>query len=293
MRPLNRAFTLIELLVVIAIIAILAAILFPVFAQAKAAAKHAVTLSNCKQVALGIKLYIGDYDDMYPLRGTTNGDGNSWATGACNADAWGCPSWDKLIYPYSKNYELMKSGIDRTPVKPSNIGDIKRSFSAAKYVFRSVGGIPPWWGGAPSGVNKPTFSESSVPSPSGTILFTEHRNWLGTFSGDWWIWSTFWEMWVWGEQAKNTLDGTVVMSIDPAFPHDGTSFYAGVDYSNANKAAFVFADGSVKTHTKGYIFPGHERRLSVAHPVDNTIPGVCIDSDGFTADTSKDCKLPE
>src|SRR5579862_9447937 len=63
---MKKAFTLIELLVVIAIIAILAAILFPVFAQAKLAAKKAVSLSNQKQIGLGVILYTNDYDDMYP-----------------------------------------------------------------------------------------------------------------------------------------------------------------------------------------------------------------------------------
>src|ERR1041384_4257184 len=62
----SRAFTLIELLVVIAIIAILAAILFPVFAQAKAAAKKTSALSNAKQTGLGIIMYTADYDDYYP-----------------------------------------------------------------------------------------------------------------------------------------------------------------------------------------------------------------------------------
>ncbi len=59
----QRAFTLIELLVVIAIIAILAAILFPVFAQAKAAAKKTAALSNTKQIGLAMKMYNMDYDD--------------------------------------------------------------------------------------------------------------------------------------------------------------------------------------------------------------------------------------
>jgi prepilin-type N-terminal cleavage/methylation domain-containing protein len=63
---LKKAFTLIELLVVIAIIAILAAILFPVFAQAKAAAKKAATLSNIKQNATAVQIYLSDNDDVYP-----------------------------------------------------------------------------------------------------------------------------------------------------------------------------------------------------------------------------------
>jgi prepilin-type N-terminal cleavage/methylation domain-containing protein len=64
MNKTKNAFTLIELLVVIAIIAILAAILFPVFAQAKAAAKKAVTLSNLKQLGTAAYLYANDYDDQ-------------------------------------------------------------------------------------------------------------------------------------------------------------------------------------------------------------------------------------
>src|SRR4051812_5715235 len=63
----NRAFTLIELLVVIAIIAILAAILFPVFAQAKAAAKRTACMSNEKQVGIGLYLYVQDSDDTLPM----------------------------------------------------------------------------------------------------------------------------------------------------------------------------------------------------------------------------------
>lgn len=62
----NKAFTLIELLVVIAIIAILAAILFPVFAQAKEAAKKTQSISNLKQVGTSVHVYLADYDDMLP-----------------------------------------------------------------------------------------------------------------------------------------------------------------------------------------------------------------------------------
>jgi len=76
----SRGFTLIELLVVIAIIAILAAILFPVFAQAKVAAKKASDISNKKQLGLAFIIYLSDSDDTYPLgyRFTPSAAGGSW-----------------------------------------------------------------------------------------------------------------------------------------------------------------------------------------------------------------------
>jgi len=101
---LKRGFTLIELLVVIAIIAILAAILFPVFAQAREKARMTQCLSNLKQIGTGVMMYNQDYDEMFP-----------------NAKAWG-RYWtgevanpalpDSLRYlpdltaPYTKNVDL-------------------------------------------------------------------------------------------------------------------------------------------------------------------------------------------
>lgn len=91
---MKRGFTLIELLVVIAIIAILAAILFPVFAQAKAAAKKTQCMSNLKNIGLAVVMYAGDYEDCSPQ-----------STAGLNPPPAGTQlvEWSAAVYPYIKN----------------------------------------------------------------------------------------------------------------------------------------------------------------------------------------------
>lgn len=119
---MKRAFTLIELLVVIAIIAILAAILFPVFAQAKAAAKKAAGISNQKQLGTAVQIYMGDFDDVLP-RNDDCQPGTALNPALRNA-AWnptgvGCVSapyynrmnhytWQKWVLPYTKNINIFE-----------------------------------------------------------------------------------------------------------------------------------------------------------------------------------------
>lgn len=133
--PVNykRAFTLIELLVVIAIIAILAAILFPVFAQAKLAAKKTQTLAQFKQVGTAANIYITDSDDTFPLSMSFNSAGNIWrfnsytgvpngwtSTGARDVqprkDEEGSSVWNS-IQPYTKNLQVYEGAglVDYNP----------------------------------------------------------------------------------------------------------------------------------------------------------------------------------
>jgi len=112
-----RAFTLIELLVVIAIIAILAAILFPVFAQAREAARKASCQSNEKQIILAVLMYNQDYDNKFPPQRNADWSGpesgqnivtnSPWA----NCYGWPCTNrpdgritWPARLIPYTKNY---------------------------------------------------------------------------------------------------------------------------------------------------------------------------------------------
>lgn len=99
----QRAFTLIELLVVIAIIAILAAILFPVFAQARDKARHTACLSNTRQMGMAVYMYVMDYEDSLPsVAMMWQGVGTP-------------PSWIELIQPYSKSRLLNRCPSDHGP----------------------------------------------------------------------------------------------------------------------------------------------------------------------------------
>ena len=101
-RRTIQAFTLIELLVVIAIIAILAAILFPVFARARENARRASCMSNLKQIGLGMMQYTQDYDETYPCPGNTSFNGESRNDDGSSDKA----SWRQKIYPYVKSTQL-------------------------------------------------------------------------------------------------------------------------------------------------------------------------------------------
>ena len=96
---MKKAFTLIELLVVIAIIAILAAILFPVFAQAKLAAKKTADLSNLKQIGTATMIYVNDADDVLPVM---NGDQETYVVAA-------------RLMPYTKSRDIFRNPVSRWP----------------------------------------------------------------------------------------------------------------------------------------------------------------------------------
>lgn len=96
----RRGFTLIELLVVIAIIAILAAILFPVFARAREKARQTSCLSNLKQLGLAILSYTQDYDECMPLAPDAGAQASSW--------------WQNSLVPYIKNEQIYVCPSDKT-----------------------------------------------------------------------------------------------------------------------------------------------------------------------------------
>lgn len=110
-RSVRRGFTLIELLVVIAIIAILAAILFPVFAQAREAARKATCQSNLKQIGSAYMMYTQDYDETFPINDGNN-SAPAWYTQP--ADSRGTATtarlgvWTTTLQPYIKNWRVFQ-----------------------------------------------------------------------------------------------------------------------------------------------------------------------------------------
>ncbi len=126
MKSRQNGFTLIELLVVIAIIAILAAILFPVFAQAREKARAISCISNLKQINLGFMMYVQDYDETWLYRpGSSSIDACGWKY-ICGDDQ-PYENWNELIQPYLKNYAIVSCpslGTDHPAAaqKPLNLG---------------------------------------------------------------------------------------------------------------------------------------------------------------------------
>ncbi|OJU63684.1 MAG: hypothetical protein BGO01_07365 [Armatimonadetes bacterium 55-13] len=159
----TKGFTLIELLVVIAIIAILAAILFPVFAQAKAAAKGTTCLSNLKNVVTASMLYSGDYDDMkVPKYGSWDSTYTYWWFGSTTYPVTTVDGSKGVLYPYMKNQQIMDC--------PMNQGIAADPYSGVKFgLAMNVGSIvfgnDQYLGS--------TYSMTAMDSPAETIYYAD------------------------------------------------------------------------------------------------------------------------
>jgi len=295
-RKRNLAFTLIELLVVIAIIAILAAILFPVFAQAKTAAKKISELSNTKQLDLATLIYAGDVDDSMPLHAHWNAAGFDIPNGYS--------PWSVRIAPYVKNLGIFRSPLDGYAHNDNVDGWLGPSLSIAA---NCLDGGPIWpdnefhgvigvdekqWGGPTA-----TTTQTAITQVASTIMFAPKyssdvanaeatrdgnaNSWAGHSNPAYYVpTSTF----LWDCEprvgASNGSSGTCYYT---GFPSDAGSLYEAGGIPNGNrdpglyptgvnggvsvpgndpngKANFAFADGHAKSMTPSATNPDGANR---------------------------------
>jgi prepilin-type N-terminal cleavage/methylation domain-containing protein/prepilin-type processing-associated H-X9-DG protein len=243
MRRPQRGFTLIELLVVIAIIAILAAILFPVFSRAREKARQASCTSNLKQIGLAIIMYRSDYDEMNPCyRMCANPDPQPtsfyppdywWAPydPSVAPDATPGPNWQQgLLQPYFKNTEIFKCPTE----KQWQCG------YAMSYV-----------NGSPTGYMQPNLrmvgmSDGAISDPAGRTMVWDHRRTPGCAD-------------------TTNYTGNPRPPFTPFVGHSGSETHYPTRHNGG--CNFLYYDGHVKWQTPTNLRVAHFREPGYAPPV--------------------------
>jgi prepilin-type N-terminal cleavage/methylation domain-containing protein len=178
----KTGFTLIELLVVIAIIAILAAILFPVFAQAREKARQISCLSNLKQIGLAFMMYVQDYDQTFPNVATTPADDGGCAPKLSWYNAGG--GWATLVNPYIKTGGIYKCPDAESPFWVSGqaegwcgtpdqdkVDELKKvAPNGVSYFYRKANAGGAWFAGH-------AITDADFSRPAQNYLVVEYAAW--------------------------------------------------------------------------------------------------------------------
>jgi prepilin-type N-terminal cleavage/methylation domain-containing protein/prepilin-type processing-associated H-X9-DG protein len=255
MQKKKSAFTLIELLVVIAIIAILAAILFPVFAQARAKARQISCASNEKQIGLAVIQYVQDSDESYPQ--------------GCTTEWW--YGWQTQVAPYAKSVAIFRCPDDASSINPpaSDAWEGYNTSYAANGIL--VQNAKTGWNVVGSGVmgmgqnwiKNYIRSDAQIINPSGSIMVAERHSddvqkyeagtgsaAPSTYAGNvsWYGPGSFFSLVNWwdgnapGEIPQGGLTPNPNGTYNPADANGGVS----ASHTSGTLANFLFVDGHVK-----------------------------------------------
>jgi prepilin-type N-terminal cleavage/methylation domain-containing protein/prepilin-type processing-associated H-X9-DG protein len=255
----HKGFTLIELLVVIAIIAILAAILFPVFAKVREKARQISCISNEKQLGLAFAQYVNDYDETNPPGGISN--------------YWNEEGWAQQIYTYVKSEKVFTCPDDSSPTDNFNYPD------AISYAMNSNFSLD---GGGP-------LRLSSLQSPSNTIELFEVTNISGNVKTDPGLGQNGYGGgtgdgvcglgYVGNASGSNPLYETGLFA-NVTRVTSGTSQFSTDGGRHTNGANFLFADAHAKWYRSAQVSAGNDNTVSgdpgtsgVEQPQPNCISG--------------------
>ncbi len=225
-------FTLIELLVVIAIIAILAAILFPVFARTREKARQASCLSNLKQLALAMQMYAQDYDETWPMS-------SYWLPGDDdNAYAWDFTfNWSTMNSSLGLIGSYTRSGQISACPSAQGLYSFDREYTGYAYNTTYLGGEGQWGTGA---LLHPSATLGEVQRPAETVLLAE---------------SAYWSTWSYvGMAANNFLRA----------PSDSMYAWIGpnVHFRHNGTANVAYCDGHVKAVSQKFNTSANDSSLA-------------------------------
>lgn len=284
MQGTKRAFTLIELLVVIAIIAILAAILFPVFAQAREKARQASCLSNLKQLGLGLMMYSQDYDEIMPTAFAENG--------AINGGGVSQVPYEHQLMPYLKNDQISGCPSDSV-ARPARGVDqffdgnygrrrplVKRSYGYVGQICTAEAAARGQWDDPNTGMSAWGQGKSlaAFDAPADTISLVEAwgRNgdgeaetfYIGTPWGSLFTGCDMWKLAGRNKPARSAADTDVSGNCAGDFNDNGKLTAKG----HSGMSNYAFADGHVKALSYGAVRANDWRMFKLVKPQTNYTP---------------------